>query len=75
MKRYETRLFLAQDLDGEHAGEFVDVKDDIDLDEWMQGGAEEGYALKNMQPVVYAGSLYVLATMELVDLDTNNGGE
>ena len=75
MKRYETRLFKAQGLAGEHAGEFVDVKDEIDLDEWMQGGAEEGYALKSMQPVVYAGSLYVLATMELVDLDTNNGGE
>ena len=69
MKRYETRLFKAQDLAGEHAGEFVDVKDDIDLDEWMQGGAEEGYALKNMQPVVYAGSLYVLATIELVNVE------
>ena len=69
MERYETRLFKAQDLAGEHAGEFVDVKDDIDLDEWMQGGAEEGYALKNMQPVVYAGSLYVLATIELVNVE------
>ena len=35
----------------------------------MQGGAEEGYALKNMQSVVYAGSLYVLATIELVNVE------
>ena len=69
MKRYETRLFKAQDLAGEHAGEFVNVKDDIDLDEWMQGGAEEGYILLSIQPVAYDGSLYVLATMELADLD------
>ena len=74
MKRYETKLFKAQDLAGVHSGEFVDVKDDIDLDEWMQGGAEEGYALNSIQPVVYAGSLWVVVTMERVNVEDSDNG-
>ena len=69
MNRYRTKLFDAQRLDGEHAGEFVDCKDYEDLNDWIQGEVEEGCTLKSIQPVAYDGSLYVLATMELVDLD------
>ena len=65
MNRYQTKLFEAQDLAGKHAGEFVDSKDYEDLNDWIQGGVEEGYTLKSIQPVAYDGSLYVLATMEL----------
>ena len=69
MNRYRTKLFEAQNLDGEHAGEFVDSKDCEDLNDWIQGEVEEGYTLKSIQPVACDGSLLVLATMELVDLD------
>ena len=66
MNRYRTKLFEAQRLDGEHAGEFFDCKGYEDLNDWIQGEVEEGYTLKSIQPVAYDESLYVLATMELV---------
>ena len=71
MNRYRTKLFEAQDLEGKHAGEFSDFDGD-NIDDWMESYVEEGYTLKSIQPVAYGGSLYVLATMELVDLDTND---
>ena len=71
MNRYQTRLFQAQDVDGEHAGEFVDSYDD-NLNDWIQWAVEEGYTLTSIQPVAYGDSLYVLVTVELVDLDTND---
>ena len=69
MNRYRTKLFEAQHPDGKHAGEFVAVKDYEDLNDWIQGEVEKGCTLKSIQPVAPSGSLYVLATMELVDLD------
>ena len=75
MNRYLTRLFEANNLEGEGAGGFVGFEGGWDMDEWMESCAQEGYTLKSVQPVAYDGSLYVVATMELVDLDTNNGGE
>ena len=70
MNRYLTRLFEAKNLEGKEAGEFASFTG-IDLDEWMEMYAEDGYRLKSIQPITY-DSLYVVVTMELVDLDTNN---
>lgn len=68
MNQYQTRLFEAQDLNGEHAGEFADF-DGEKIDDWMELYVADGYTLLSIQPVAYDGSLYVLATMELADLD------
>ena len=72
MNRYETKLFEAQNLDGTHAGEFAEAKGYTDLNDWMQWRVEDGYTLFSVQPVVYDGSLHVLATMELVEDNADN---
>ena len=71
MNQYRTKLFVAQDLEGKDAGEFTDF-DGEKIDNWMELYVADGYTLLSIQPVAYDGSLYVLATMELVDLDTND---
>ena len=38
----------------------------------MQWRVEDGYTLFSVQPVVYDGSLHVLATMELVEDNADN---
>ena len=72
MNRYQTKLFEAQVLDGKEAGMFKDCLEYEELNHWMQLRVEEGYTLKSVQPVAFDGSLFVLATMELVYLDTND---
>ena len=69
MNRYQTKLFQAADLVGEHAGEFVSDSGRNNLNDWIQWRVEDGYILLSVQPVAFDGSLYVLATMELADLD------
>ena len=70
MNRYRTRLFEAKNLEGKEAGQFASF-DGIDLDEWMEAYAEDGYILKSIQPITY-DSLYVVVTMDRVGLDTND---
>ena len=70
MNRYQTKLFQAENLIGEQAGEFVDASGFHNLNDWIQLRVEDGYTLKSVQPVAFDATLWVLVTMELVDLDT-----
>ena len=71
MNQYQTKLFQAENLIGEQAGEFIDAKGRTNLNDWIQWRVEDGYILLSIQPVAFDANLYVLVTMELVELDTN----
>ena len=72
MNRYRTMLFQGADMISPDAGEFVDASGLHNLNDWIQLRVKDGYILLSMQPVAFDASLYVLVTMELVGLDTND---
>ena len=72
MNRYRTMLFQSFDMISPDAGEFVDASGFHNLNDWIQLRVEDGYTLKSVQPVAFGDNLWVLVTMELVYLDTND---
>ena len=68
MNKYHVKLFAALNMNGPRAGEFTDLED-LELNDWLQYRAEDGYKLLSIEPVTYGGGLYILASMELVEED------
>ena len=62
--KYTVKVFGAGD-----AGEFMDPEG-LDLDVWLQDRAEAGYKLLDLQPVTFSKGLFVLASMELIEVET-----
>ena len=72
MDRYQTKLFQNFNMISPDAGEFADASGFHNLNGWIQLRVEDGYTLLSVQPVAFDEHLYVLVTMELVYLDTND---